>query len=308
MTNPEDEPITDQPLARGSSEAGESEASPNERLKRELAHLSEQLPADEAARQALYAERLTALADRPLLTGHQLDDAVRGVSPIGHLAWIETRAVIGRTSRMPGGWSFEYDSRQGRAAKVAERLYQSATTPLLAEEVFHLEDKPDERIKLTAIEGPAGPMFLVDDGTHRMMGCMVAGLEYIPAEVKRIKYPILIETTSQEEMQDWEQKIQAGLIDGQLTTTTDTGGKPRYTLRVIREVVPWIRVQGEMDMTRISRAYEQLYPDALDQLEVPRDALIDPVAFNYYRAGRWQEWWLEHSQKPRNDDGTVRYH
>lgn len=33
-----------------------------------------------------------------------------------------------------------------------------------------------------------------------------------------------------------------------------------------------------------------MYPGTLDNLPIPKEALLDPVANNYFMAGRWQEW------------------
>jgi hypothetical protein len=76
---------------------------------------------------------------------------------------------------------------------------------------------------------------------------------------------------------------------------------------VEKEVVPWIRTTSQAEMIQISRMYERLYPGAFDKLDIPRDALVDPIANNHFMAGRWKEWENKFAQSPRDKDGHVIY-
>lgn len=98
----------------------------------------------------------------------------------------------------------------------------------------------------------------------------------------------------------------------QLQVTPVTIESPRRTyapkeVASAREVLPWMRTQSQNELTNISRTYEKLYPGSLDKLNIPRDALIDPIANNYFMAGRWKEWEEKFSQRPRDKNGLIIY-
>jgi len=237
-------------------------------------------------------EKRRNLTEHTQLDRNQLDAAVgyheeesRG------LEWVQTDKIIGRNDKKEDGWAHEYDTRQGRIAEIAEAIIRGAADDI--EEVFH-PDNPNQRIKLIEVSGPEGPIYYVEDGTHRVSGALLAGLEQLPADVYRTEYPLEITPKSDAETRDWQDKIGAGLIDGEFNKRVGSDGVPFQTLTVRSEVVPWIRTTSQWDMQKVSQAYEKLYPGSLDNLSIPRDALVDPVANNYFMVGRYDEWAAQH--------------
>ncbi len=255
-------------------------------------------------------EKHENLKNKPILESGFLVDTTSGIEKEPSFCWVKTEKIIGRPfgDRYHNGWSFEYDKRKGRAISVAQKLQNLLTKDYkekeeIVEYLFHV-DKSMWRITLDEIEGPSGPMYSVRDGTHRVAGMIVAGLKEIPCDVHRIKYPIENTTDEKEIASDWKKKIDLGLIQGKIETLSDGRGI-KYKLTVEKEVLPWIRTYSQNQLIKISQAYEKLYPNSLNNLKIPREALIDPIANNYFMAGRWAEWEKSKitstSQQPHQD-------
>ena len=256
-------------------------------------------------------ERHENLKNKPILESGFLVDTTFGIEKEPTFCWVETNKIIGRPfgSRYHNGWSFEYDNRKGRAVSVAEKLHSlllvedNSKNEEIVEYIFHI-DKSMHRITLDEIEGPSGPMYSVRDGTHRIAGMMLAGLKEIPCNVHKIKYPLENTTDDKEIANNWKKKIDLGLIQGKIETLNDERGI-KYKLMVEKEVLPWIRTHSQNQLIKISQAYEKLYPNSLNNLKIPREALINPIANNYFMAGRWAEWEKSKitstSQQPQQD-------
>jgi hypothetical protein len=252
-------------------------------------------------------ERQELLAERLVIDTNDFRDATAGLEETGIFTWADTDKIVGRpfANVNPGGWSFEYSERKGRIIEIAKKILEIVKNPFNAELIFHYR-APTGRIKLVSIEGPGGPIYTVEDGSHRVAGSMSLGLREIPAEVKRIKYPIEVTTQDENIVKDWQRKIELGLIQGKIEEI-QRENKKLYKLTVEREVLPWIRTVDQDALIRISRIYEKLYLGSLDNLPIPRDALMDPVANNYFMVGRWKEWEEKFSKNPRDKDGIVIY-
>lgn len=231
-------------------------------------------------------QRQAALKDKPLLEAPALKSEVGKLSEKEVFEWVDVSKIVGRSNDFPGGWSYEYTSKAGRAIDVAKSLHSGDTDKI--ERIFHT-NSPDDRIKLTRIDGPAGPFYFVDDGSHRVIGSEVAGMSEIPCDVSSLGYPKKDMTADPFLAKRWQRLIDFNLIEGQIEEQTDAKGETFYTINVASEVLPWIR-SDESDLNKISEVYEELYPGSLDNLAIPRDALVDPVANKYFMQGRWDEW------------------
>ncbi len=258
--------------------------------------------------EATLQERQKALAERPIINSDAFREATALLEEEPTFSWVETDKIVGRPfgDQNPGGWSFEYSGRKGRIVEIAKELSEAEQDEQKIERIFH-PGKPNERIKLSVLEGPSGPMYSVEDGTHRVAGAMTAELREIPCDVKRIKYPLERITTTENDISDWQKKIELGLIQGNVETLQNDEGKKFYKLVVQKEVLPWIRTTSQSELVKISRMYEKMYPNSLDKLDVPRDALIDPIANNYFMAGRWKEWEEKFSKNSRDKNRMVIY-
>lgn len=249
-------------------------------------------------------QRMRALANEPILDDFIFREAKACLEDVSVFRWVETSKIIGRpgANEQSGGWSHEYEARKGRITEIVKQL--SSKTGI--ENVFH-QDKPHERIKLIAIIGPQGPMYTVRDGTHRVAGAKAAELARIPCEVQAQKYPSEQLTRSLDEVADWERKISRGLIVGTIEVEKDSVGDDLYVLHTISEVLPWMRITSQAKFLKISQMYEKLYPGSLDKLSIPRDALVDSIANNYFMSGRMDEWQKKFGDFPRDEDGYVIY-
>jgi hypothetical protein len=249
-------------------------------------------------------QRMNTLANEPILDDFIFRETTACLEDTSTFRWVETNKIIGRTgaNEQGGGWSHEYEARKGRIAEIAKQLSSKAGV----ENVFH-QEKPHERIKLIAINGPQGPMYTVRDGTHRIAGAKAAELSIIPCEVQVQKYPSEQLTRSLDDVADWGRKISRGLIVGTIEVEKDSVGDDLYFLHTESEVLPWMRTTSQAKFLKISQVYEKLYPGSLDKLSIPRDALIDPIANNYFMVGRMEEWQQKFGNSPRDQHGYVIY-
>jgi hypothetical protein len=232
-------------------------------------------------------------------------------------SWVETDKIVGRpfAQDFSDGWSYEYHSRKGRIVQIAMNLLQGVLqdrddiVKAEIEHVFH-QNKPYERIQLLVLKGPGGPIYLVEDGTHRVAAAKLLGLKRIPCSVRSIKYPLKQVTTDREMFEYWQRAINLGLIQGSSNIVDRNGSTTRYEIQVITELFPWVRVYEQYKFLRINRIYEKVYPDSLRNFSIPRDALVDEVANNHFMAGpeKWQDWVQKFSNKPRDKNGLVVYY
>lgn len=285
LQNPKEEVQINPPLYE--AEQVQSEEEIGYRIKKQIPDAAQALDHDDLEK------RRQELKTRPQIGSVALTDTLVGVDQSSKFAWVPTDKIVGKTWENPDGWASEIEARKGRVVQVAGEIINSGGDQKVMEHVFHI-NKAGERIKLTAINGPSGPMYYVDDGTHRVSACMAAGLTEIPCDIKNITYPLEQIALNGEQVEDWRIKIARGLIDGEINEHTDAKGNKMQKLVVKSEVLPWIRTTAQHNLLKISRIYEKLYPGSLDNLKIPRDALIDPVANNYFMLGRWEEWTQSH--------------
>jgi len=236
-------------------------------------------------------QRHAHLSERPILSNTLLDRVVFTANSTGapQFEEVDLSKVVGNAYAESDGWAHENEARKGRMVQVAQVLLSRDEAQV--ERVFHTQD-PDHAIKMRAIAGPAGSMYMVDDGTHRVGGAMVAGLKSIPAAVSHMEYPLTDTTHEDHEARAWQSAIDKGLITGSIHEEKDEErGITTYVLQVDSEVVPWMRgCKDPRDMVKIGKMYDQLYPGSLDNLPIPKEALTDWLAYNYFMANRFEEW------------------
>jgi len=248
----------------------------------------------------------TNLSDLPVIDSSTVNEVISEGTSESRFVKIETDKVVGRpfAGQNKGGWGFEYSGREGRIEQISQTLRNP--DPSAQERVFHFND-PAQRIKLDSLKGPAGPIYFVADGTHRVAASKSIGLETIPCEVKDQVYPQIQILRDAESVRLMKRKIEQGLVDADIQTVTTTTGEDAYRVTIRSEVVPWARVSSQKNFIDLSRIYEKTYPHSLDDLPVPRDALVDPIANNFFMSGRWEEWEEQFKDKPRDDRGIVVY-
>jgi hypothetical protein len=198
-------------------------------------------------------------------------------------AGVELKDIVGRpfADNQKGGWSFEYENRKGRILEIVGKIKNATAENVsaLVDSIFHPKEE-NERIKLIKINGKAGPIFSVLDGTHRIAGCKKAGLEIIPAEYKEIKYPVLVQDSIS--IKVCRQLKGLGFLTGNLN---DKG-----FFEVQSEDFPWLRISSPNDRKKISEVYEKAHPNSLSGLSIPREIFFDQIAYNFFAEGKFEEW------------------
>ena len=230
--------------------------------------------------------RRKTLAGLPYLPGNDLRGVLDYAGKDGGLLMVKTEEIVGSVSPAFRDWSTEYEGRKGRIAAVAKALIHPTEDSL--ERVFHL-GKPNEQIKLKKVSGPGGDMFFADDGTHRVAGAKLAKTPEIPAHVEDMSELREVRTTDAVLRDEWEARIEKHLIQGRVETSVTGKNSPVYTLFIHRQVLPWMHLP-QSKLVKVSKFYEQQYPDSLGKLGVPKEIFTNSVAMNYYLAGRWNEY------------------
>jgi RNase P/RNase MRP subunit p29 len=235
-----------------------------------------------------FRERLEALRKEPILDTNYFNLVAARLDERGFY-WVPVDRIVGRpfASKNPNGWVHEYKGREGRIREIAKEILRikeesSEGNIKYVEEVFHFR-QPSARIKVIEIQGPAGSFYIVEDGSHRIAGAKLLGLEEIPCQVKEIKYPLEITFTQEEEniVLDWRKKMELGIIEGSIKEE-EINGRKLYRIKIERELLPWLRITNPFLISVISKVYEALFPGSLDNLPIPKEALLDPKAYVLY--------------------------
>lgn len=230
------------------------------------------------------------LKGEPIIDTKTLYDVEPSRAEQSTFEFVETDKIVGRPNadNYENGWAHEYDERGGRISEIVQQVNNPEDETGI-ERIFHTEDGTNERIKLASYEGPAGPIYSVFDGTHRVAGIKASGLEKMPAEIFKTEYPYEKTTADSEEVADWQDKIDRGFIVGSIETIETDDGE-RSLLKVESEVLPWIRARNQNDVFKLNQAYEQQYPGALEQVGFPKETLTDRTAFWAYMDGNFDQW------------------
>jgi hypothetical protein len=235
-------------------------------------------------RNFVHADSTVELLDRPK----------RGTE---RMELVDTDSVIGTVSPSFSSWSTEYDNRTGRLEEVARELIKGSTTDNdeiraeAYEHVFHPSNK-EERIKLFKILGLKDPIYIVEDGSHRIAGTKLAEMPKVLAEVCDVDTKREVTTDEEYVSNDWQNMIDKGLIEGQVVDL----GEGSHRLEARKQLLPWCFLERNK-FFKMSKAYESASPEALSGLkslkdgrELPREIFTNEVPFNFFMAGRWEEY------------------
>lgn len=250
---------------------------------------SEMRHADESAL-SRGRERLVDLPYLPADHFHQILD-YDGVDE--GVMMVATDAIVGSVSPAFRDWSTEYDDRRGRSVAVAQELIRG--TPESIDHVFHVSD-PRGGIKLKKVSGPAGDLFFVVDGTHRVAGSKLVGLHKLPARVENMTNLSEVHTEDPGLKSQWEKRIERGLIQGTVEETTTTSGSKRFNLKIKSETLPWMHLP-QPALVEMTKLYFARYPEAREKMtlratgeKIPLEALLDDIALSFYLADKWNEY------------------
>lgn len=244
--------------------------------------------------EALYAMQ-QELADLPYVPGEDVKEILDYDGEDEGVMMVDTDAIVGSVSGAFEDWSSEYGSRKGRVVDVAQQLMKGTEETI--DHVFHVKD-PKHGVKLKKVSGPGGDLFFVVDGTHRVAGSKLARLPELPAQVENMTELTEVRTTDPLLKSQWEERIRRGLIRGTIEETTTTADRKTFHLKIESQVLPWMNLP-QNKLIKMTKFYLEHYPSSLDNLKsfttgekIPKEALLDQVAMNFYLAGRWDEYTL----------------
>lgn len=250
---------------------------------------SELQSADRETLQAMQKE----LADLPYVPGEDMREVLDYDGEDEGVLMVDTNAIVGSVSPAFRNWSTEYEGRKGRIVDVAQEIMKG--TPESVDHVFHVTD-PSGAVKLKKISGPEGDLFFVVDGTHRVAGSKLAELPELPAQVENMTELSEVHTTDPQLRSQWEQRIRRGFIRGEVEEVTTPSGQKSYNLKIDSQVLPWMTLP-QHKLIKMTKFYFECYPKALDGVKslntgelIPKEALLDEVAMNFYLADRWDEY------------------
>jgi len=220
----------------------------------------------------------------------------------GEFIMVPLDKIVGTVSPSFPKWGHEYGGRAGRHSEIiqkfAEGIYDETHRQLHQEvnEVFHLDDGRDgERISLVRFQGPAGPVYFISDGTHRVSVCKVLGLKEIPCKVVEGRARNFYSRELTDKLW-WENLIENGLAQGDTKEEDVVIGQltsKLYSLRVENSLFPWIGL-GCWEFFKFNTRYNELYPGAFSQLRslkgdttfFPEEIFLSWIEFNQFIAGQ----------------------
>ncbi len=223
--------------------------------------------------------------------------------------WVRTRAVVrtpdpvwGRFDRdLPKSDTPESDDpeHQGRwiPDRTAELLaVRYADVPTYLARHFGANSDAGA-VQLLRVPGPAGPLYAVGSGSHRVHLCRILGLPWMFAVTTMVSLPRRIETTAVTPTEHgpegcrataelWRGLLARGLVRGELI--------PRYSdwaveFRLGYALAPWMLLPADR-ATAYNQRYELLYPGALAAAGIPDAALRSPEA--------WRSWLIAGGPPP----------
>jgi len=194
---------------------------------------------------------------------------------------VPTDKIVGSVA--PGHNDWTYEHRPNKIIEIAKSLRK--TDKELIENTFNFFDRfSSDRVLLKSVNGPAGPLFFIVSGVHRVTACKLIKLPYVPAQVEEHKLrPDLQIFSPEKSMADeWQRKIDRGLIKGNIEAgRSRIDERVYYGLTIEKQVLPWMHLSIP-GLVAVNRVYNELYPQSLDILNIPEAALFDEEAFDRF--------------------------
>ena len=237
-------------------------------------------------------ERRKELSELPYLSQTVFSELLYPEGEDLGVIMVDTKNIVGSISSAFENWSTEYDSRKGRIVNIAQQLINPTSESI--DNVFHVKE-PRLGIRLKQLPTPQGNLYFVIDGSHRVAGCKLAKVNKIPTSVEKIPEPKAISTRSNSLKSDWETRIKSGFIKGSVEAVITEEEGSKYLLKIESQILPWMFLP-ENQLLKLNKFYFEHFPEAknlksvLNDKSIPKDALTDGIALNYYLANRWDEY------------------
>lgn len=282
-------PVEDTPIAR---QAEQLTADHLEEVAQQIRTIIP--PEIQSADRAFLEEEHKQLDRLPYMPGQDAKEFLDRTGIPEGMRMVKTEAIIGSVSPAFDDWSTEYDKRKGRAVDIATTLQMG--TPEAVDRVFHVRD-PKQGVRLKKISGPGGDIFFAMDGTHRVAGAKLLRLPEIPANIEDVTNAREVYSTDPLLRSEWEKKIRRGLIQGDVKEEFNKSvGKKVFKLTLKKQALPWMCLPQQRYL-KMTQLYLKRYPESFDDIrspttkeKIPKEALTDEVAMNYYLADRWDEY------------------
>lgn len=230
------------------------------------------------------AERTSSIAEKKTIVDiASLKEKHKGME---ELPFLQTRELTGNFDGEPIGeekvltsavvaapnfesWAHEYhqDWAQGDLSSV-EALAQA----LKKKGGKFWEEGKKHPVKLTKINGPKGPLYGVEDGSHRVAAAKLADTLEITAEVADLTERREFSTTKETTSLWWQALIGSGAIQGEINVR---GNEKVLTLETTPEL-PWI-IRPRPDFVKVNRVYREVYGNdsLVNTTSVPQEVLFD---------------------------------
>lgn len=195
---------------------------------------------------------------------------------------VRAKSIFSTVAAPFKNWATEYEARKGRAEELRTKILGGTELDV----IFHTEElgrgpedlPPSGAIALLEIQGPAGPIFIVEDGSHRTGAAKFSRMEWVPSSVVEAKLDDSVFSRDRSILSYWDKCRELGLIEGEAEEGRE-GGMEYWLLNLESRALPWI---AGSEGPNISAYYEQLYPGSLDaiaqELGLPKEVLLSKSA------------------------------
>ncbi len=212
---------------------------------------------------------------------------------------VPLKKIIGSVSPSFKHWGNEYSGRQGRHQNIIKSLVDAARSDKqevfrqAVNRIFDLDNQGKHGILLSELEGTAGPVYFVVDGTHRTSAFKALGLEAVPCQVKKIQIREVF-STEPRDLSWWDLAQTAGLLRGKIEVgnlqLSSRKTSPLYSIAIEKAVPPWVASFSYGTFFRFNRTYNAIYPNSFINLKslanpptiLPEQIFFDRIAFNKF--------------------------
>jgi hypothetical protein len=249
----------------------------------ELKLAADSLPADRKAMVQLAKARADELnAAAPLVPSPRIFDshteglqvsqnrALRGFA--AWVDWISPEKIVTTNAR---AWN-DIDRTPPRRSVIDVAAALATSTDL--HRWVELMSPDHDSVHVSQIEGPAGPIYEVDTGTHRAHAARLFSFPRLLALVRPAGLPVAVRPTDPETSAVWSGLIERGLLQAKVSD---------HQWWYVRAVVADWMLAPPSEATQINTAYERLYPGALTEATgLSVDELTHPKLWKRALIGR----------------------
>ena len=241
----------------------------------QMRRIAAQLPTDRKALESVAETRAAQLnAVAPLVESPRLFDNYRpggcvadGVALRGFAGWVDWIDPALIVSTRASAWNaITRTPARDSVIAIAEGLASSAASSAGMDRWLAQMSSAVDPVVAFRIEGPAGPIYEVDRGTHRAHASRLFWYPFLLAHVKAAALPVALHPT-REMSARWSGLVERGLLQAE-----ESGG--RWYVRSVP--AEWMLAAARV-ATQINAAYDIAYPGVLSKVTgLQLDELTNP--------------------------------